>query len=131
MYLLKISYRKCRRWHFQDPKFKKFLLWSTPPGSPRFGALLAQLTFLPQHAPSKSHAMLLTTGMKSMPKDKIISNVEEQTWSRRGWGGGEGYIFNIVIAKGWGSTIFIRNYLGGGGKVLIHHIFLNSPSPHA
>ena len=30
--------------------------------------------------------------------------------------GGGGYIFNIVIAKGWGSTIFICNYLGGGVK---------------
>ena len=60
--------------------------------------------------------MLLTTGMKSMPKDKIISNLEEETWSRRGWGGG--YILNIVIAKEWGFTIFICNYSffwGGGG----------------
>ena len=46
-----------------------------------------------------------------------------------GVGVGVGYIFNIVIAKGWGSTIFICNYLGEGGKVLIHHIFLNSPPP--
>ena len=42
------------------------------------------LTFLPLLAPSKSHAMLLTTDMKSMPKDGIISNLEEETWSRRG-----------------------------------------------
>ena len=133
MYLLKISYRKCRRWHFQDPKLKKFLLWSTPPGSPRFGALLAQLTFLPQHAPSKSHAMLLTTGMKSMPKDKIISNVEEETWSRRGWVGvGVGGTFSILLLPRGGDLQFSYVIIwGGGGKVLIHHIFLNSPSPHA
>ena len=63
--------------------------------------------------------MLLTTGVKSMPKDKIISSLEGETWSRRGWVGG--YILNIVIAKGWGFTIFICNYsfffVGGGGGV--------------
>ena len=42
--------------------------------------------------------------------------MEEETWSRRGWGGG--VILKIVIARG--GTIFICNYFGGG-EVLIHH----------
>ena len=56
--------------------------------------------------------------------------MEEETWSRRGLGGGGGVHFKIVIAKG--GTIFICIFLlgvGGAGYVLIHHTFLKPPSP--
>ena len=58
--------------------------------------------------------MLLTTGMKSMPKDKIISNVEEETWSRRGWGGGGG-TFSILLLPRGGGLQFSYVIIWGGG----------------
>ena len=52
-----------------------------------------------------------------MPKDGRLG--------LEGAGGGV-CILKIVIAKG--DTIFICNFFfGGGGKVLIHHTFLNAP----
>ena len=39
--------------------------------------------------------------------------------------GGGGCILKIVITKG-GGIIFICNYFGVGGKVLIHHNFLKT-----
>ena len=41
--------------------------------------------------------------------------------------GGGSCIKKIIIAKG--ATIFICNYLGGRGKVLIHHTFLKTVAP--
>ena len=54
--------------------------------------------------------------------------MEEETWSRGvGEGGGGGMHFKIFITKG--GIIFISNYFGVGGKVLIHHTFLKTPAP--
>ena len=49
--------------------------------------------------------------------------MEEETWSRREREG----ILKIVIAKKGGIQPFKINYLGGGGKVLIHLTSLNLP----
>ena len=50
--------------------------------------------------------------------------MKEETCSRRGWGGG--VHFKNCYYQGGGSIIFICNYFGVGGKVLIHHNFLKT-----
>ena len=71
---------------FRDPKTINFL-GEHALRLPQVWGAFGKLTFLPLHAPSKSHAMLLTTGI-----------LQQETWSRRGWRG-RGCILTIVIAK--------------------------------
>ena len=47
---------------FGGPKFKNFL-GEHDPRLPQVWGAFGKLTFLPLRAPSKSHAMLLTTGI--------------------------------------------------------------------
>ena len=44
-------------------------------------------------------------------------------------GGGGGCILKIAIAKGAVQFSYITSFLGGGGKVLAHHTFLNPLPP--
>ena len=83
-----MSCRKCRRWHFRDPKFKNFLgelpqVWGT------FGAL----TFL-----LLQNLMLRCWTPASYSLWNQCPRLEEETWK--------------LLLPSWG-TIFICNYFGG------------------
>ena len=83
-----MSYRKRRRWHFRDPKFKNFLgvlpqVWGT------FGAL----TFL-----LLQNLMLCCWLPASYSLWNQCPRLEEETWK--------------LLLPSWG-TIFICNYFGG------------------
>ena len=96
-----MSCRKCRRWHFRDPKFKNFLgvlpqVWGT------FGAL----TFL-----LLQNLMLCCWLLASYSLWNQCPRLEEETWSRRGQRGGGGAFWKLLLPRG--GTIFICNYFGG------------------
>ena len=91
--------RKCRRWHFGDPKLKNFVgeHAPTPP------QVWRDLQILSLHCWLLVSCFLTTQCLR----------IEEETWSRRGWGG---CIWKIICYCQGGAN-FICNYLeaGGGG----------------
>ena len=96
-----MSCRKCRRWHFRDPKFKNFLGYS-----PRFGAPLV-------------HWLFFSFKISCCAADYwrlIAYEINTQGWKKRlgleGVRGGGGVHFENCYCQG-GGTIFICNYFGG------------------
>ena len=83
-----MSCRKCRRWHFRDPKFKIFC-GELPPVWGIFGAL----TFL-----LLQNLMLRCWTTASYSLWNQCPRLEEETWK--------------LLLPSWG-TIFICNYFGG------------------
>ena len=132
-----MSCRKCRRWHFRDPKFKNFL-GEHAPRFPQVWGAFSMLT-CPLHAPSNSHALYAADYIYQY---LIAYEINAQGWKKRligiegvkikftcficCWlhipvsyslwnqcprmGGGGGGVLKLVIAKR--GTIFICDYLG-------------------
>ena len=98
-----------------------------PPVSPRFGAPLGRANF---SSPSCTFKISRYAAHYWYLKSYEIN---AQGWKKRlgleglEKGGGGGMHFKIFITKG--GIIFISNYFGVGGKVLIHHTFLKTPAP--
>ena len=104
---------KRRRWHFRDPKLKKFLgehaprlpqVWGT------FGALTLYLL------PLRAHSNLT---LRWLPVSYSLWNqcpwMEEETWSRRGLGGGGGVHFKNSYCQGGYNFHMYFSFGGGGG----------------
>ena len=111
-----MSSRKRKRRHFRDSKFKHFL-GEHAPRLPQFWGAFGALTFLPLRAALKSPATLLTADYRYL----IAYEINAQGWKKRL--GLEG-----VRERGLQFSYAIT-FLGGGGRVLIQHTFLNPRPP--
>ena len=136
-----MSCRKCRRWHFRDPKFKNFL-GEHAPRFPQVWGAFSMLT-CPLHAPSNSHVLyaadyifqyLIAYEINAQGWKKRLIGIEGvkikftcficcwlhipvsySLWNQCPRMGGGGCILKLVIAKR--GTIFICDYLCvWGGK---------------
>ena len=97
-----------------------------PPVSPRFGAPLGRANF---SSPSCTFKISRYAAHYWYLK---VYEINAQGWKKRlGLEGleseGGECTLKIFITKG--GIIFISNYFGVGGKVLIHHTFLKTPAP--
>ena len=73
-----MSCRKCRRWHFRDPKFKNFL-GEHAPRFPQVWGAFSMLT-CPLHAPSNSHALYAADYIYQY---LIAYEINAQGWKKR------------------------------------------------
>ena len=96
-----MSCRKCRRWHFRDPKFKNFLgvfpqVWGT------FGALTFFSFKISCCAADYWHLIAYEINTQGWKKRLGLEGVR---------GGGGGAFWKLLLPRG--GTIFICNYFGG------------------
>ena len=100
-----MSYRKRRKWHFRDPKFKNVLGEHAHRTSPGLGRL-RRANFSPGCTFTISR---YAADYQYLVAYEIIAPGWKKRFGLEGVGG-RGGILKIIIAKGGGGTIFICNY---------------------